>query len=108
MGMQVNQVLRKRHPGLVVSLPFDETQSVYGRIRTFSAETDPEELVWHRDDEDRIVHVVECDGWYFQRDDGLPVKMQVGDVIHIRRHEWHRVIMRRPSKLVVKILTSSP
>ena len=88
---------------MVVRFPYTEARAGGMRTRTFSSETDPEELVWHRDDEDRTVRVVECEGWYFQRDGELPTPMKVGEVIHIRRHEWHRVIMRKNSPLVVEI-----
>lgn len=84
--------------------PFAEERLGNRRIRTFTADIDPEELVWHRDDEDRTVHVLQCDGWYFQRDGELPTPMKVGDTIKIRRHEWHRVIMRSPTQLVVEIV----
>jgi hypothetical protein len=87
------------------SFPFDEEQCGNSRIRTFSADTDPEALVWHRDDEDRSVRVVEADGWYFQRDGELPFQMVPGHVLSVRRHEWHRVIMRKPTRLVVEITT---
>lgn len=87
----------------MLGLPFTETRLGDARVRVFSAETDPDELVWHRDDEDRVVRVIESDGWYFQRDGELPEKMKAGDVIHVRRHEWHRVVMRKPTNLVVEI-----
>lgn len=83
--------------------PFVEERHEGVRVRTFNADTDPEELVWHRDDEDRTVRVVEADGWYFQRDGELPFQLNPGDVISIRRQEWHRVIMRKPTRLVVEI-----
>ncbi len=72
-------------------------------MRTFSADSDPDEMVWHRDDEDRIVRVLEGEGWYFQRDNELPMRMRIGDVIQIPRRSWHRVIMREKTRLVVEI-----
>lgn len=86
-------------------LPFEEEKCGEVRLRTFSAETDPDELVWHRDDEDRTVSVVEADGWYFQKDGELPKLMAPGDTLYVRRHEWHRVIMRKSTRLVVEIST---
>lgn len=85
------------------AFPFEEEQHGSTKIRTFSPDTDPEELVWHRDDEDRAVRVIEADGWYFQRDGELPFQMKTGDVLMIQRHEWHRVIMRKSTRLVVEI-----
>jgi quercetin dioxygenase-like cupin family protein len=86
-------------------LPFTEERSGGVRIRTFSASTDADELVWHRDDEDRNIFVVESDGWYFQRDGELPREMKPGDSILVTRNEWHRVISRKPTRLVVEIRT---
>ena len=83
--------------------PFTETGGNGVRIRTFSADSDPDEMIWHRDDEDRTIRVLEGAGWYFQRDDELPTKLTVGDVLDIPRHSWHRVIMREKTTLVVEI-----
>ena len=45
-------------------------------VREFDQEIDPVELLWHRDDEDRVVEVLECgEGWKFQYDNDLPVKI---------------------------------
>lgn len=89
-----------------MNFPFQESHKSGKRIRTFSSETHPEELVWHRDDEDRLVRILESDGWYFQRDGELPQKLNVGDELLIKKHEWHRVIMKKQSKLVVEIESS--
>lgn len=86
------------------SFPFIEEEFLDGsRVRTFSSDVDVEELVWHRDDEDRSVRVIESKGWWFQRDGELPVELKAGDVLRIPRHEWHRVIRRSRSPLVVEI-----
>lgn len=106
--MPCHEVLWAKHPGLVVKVsrhPFHEVLNGNIRIRTFSANTDPEELIWHRDDEDRRIFVVESEGWYFQRDGELPQEMRPGDLIDVARHEWHRVIARKPTRLVVEIRT---
>ena len=83
--------------------PFCEDSRDNVRVRTFSPEVDTSDLVWHRDYDDRVVTVVESDGWYFQRDGELPVEMRPGDVIPIEAREWHRVIRRKPTRLVVEI-----
>lgn len=87
----------------MTGFPFREEKLGDVRTRTFSEDTHLDELVWHRDDEDRTVRVVESDGWYFQCDDELPVEMKPGDEFHVTRHQWHRVIRRGSSKLVVEI-----
>lgn len=61
-------------------------------IRTFSKDVDEMDLIWHRDDEDREITILEGNGWYFQRDNELPLELKVGDSIFIPRHQVHRVI----------------
>ena len=61
-------------------------------IREFSRDTDSSEFIWHRDKEDRTVTVLEGVGWKFQRDNELPMTLKEGDIIHIKKHEYHRII----------------
>ena len=60
--------------------------------RTFSKDVDEMSLIWHTDQEDRTVTVLEGKGWQFQRDNELPLELKVGDSIFIPRHQVHRVI----------------
>lgn len=62
------------------------------RIRLFSENVRGDELVWHRDERDRTITVLEGRGWQFQRDNELPQEMRPGQVIEVRAGEWHRVI----------------
>jgi hypothetical protein len=59
-------------------------------IREFGENIDPIELMWHRDDEDRLVEIVGETDWQLQLDNQLPTSMN--QPIFIPRHEWHRVI----------------
>ena len=61
-------------------------------IRTFSKDVDPMDLIWHMDDEDRTITILEGSGWQFQRDNELPLELTEGDSIFIPRHQIHRVI----------------
>jgi len=61
-------------------------------IREFSSEVDPMELVWHQDEEDRTIEVLEGEGWQLQRDNELPLALQEGDSIFIPMGQIHRVI----------------
>lgn len=61
-------------------------------IRTFSKDVNAMDLIWHMDDEDRNIEVLEGKGWKFQRDDELPLVLKEGDRIFIPRHQVHRVI----------------
>jgi len=68
-------------------------------IRTFKQDIDSEELVWHRDHEDRLVEVVGHTNWMVQLDNELPQKI---DKIFISKNTYHRVI-KGDGDLKVKI-----
>jgi hypothetical protein len=63
-------------------------------IRTFHQTVKAEELVWHRDKQERLVYVIHVDdGWSFQRDNQLPQKMITNEtVLRIKAEEYHRLI----------------
>ena len=61
-------------------------------IREFAVDTDSSELIWHRDKEDRKVTILEGNGWKFQRDNELPILLNEGDTIYIKKNEYHRII----------------
>ena len=60
-------------------------------IRTFSKDVDPMDLIWHMDDEDRNIEILEGKGWKFQFDNELPLSLVKGDHIFIKRHRIHRI-----------------
>ena len=62
-----------------------------GNIRTFSKDVDPMELIWHMDDEDRNIEILEGKDWKFQFDDELPLLLAKGDRIFITKHRIHRI-----------------
>jgi hypothetical protein len=59
-------------------------------IREFNENIDPIELLWHRDDEDRTIEILEGIDWMIQLDDQLPTSLS--QRIFIPRHMWHRTI----------------
>jgi quercetin dioxygenase-like cupin family protein len=61
-------------------------------IREFSSEVDPMDLIWHQDEEDRTIEILEGEGWQLQRDNELPLVLQEGDSIFIPEYQIHRVI----------------
>ena len=62
-------------------------------IREFDENIDPIELMWHRDDEQRLVEIIDPgQGWKFQFEDELPWDLKPKMSIFILRHKWHRVI----------------
>jgi len=73
------------------------------RVRTFDTNIDEDELVWHRDKRNRIVEILDGEGWMFQFEDGLPFSMIKGDKIEITKEQYHRVIKGdTPLKIKIK------
>ena len=60
-------------------------------IRSFSKNVKKLELVWHKDDEDRNIEILEGKGWQMQFDDELPFDLVKCDHIFIKRHRIHRI-----------------
>jgi hypothetical protein len=69
--------------------PYTEEEKGIYRFREFDQNISEEELVWHRDEEDRIVEAVEPTDWLFQFDNELP---QPITWIFIPKGVYHRVI----------------
>jgi quercetin dioxygenase-like cupin family protein len=81
----------------------EETKTYYLVQRIFSKDLCEEELVWHRDKEDRDVFIVEGDGWYIQKDNELPQLMQKGSIFKIPKETWHRIINKNGVNLVINV-----
>lgn len=77
----------------------------HGNVRTFSKDVDPEELIWHRDREDRTVRVVQGEGWSFQIDDSIPMDLHEDAEFKIPAMTYHRIIKTGCAKsdLVLRI-----
>lgn len=80
-------------------LPYSEKTIDEISIRTFDKNVSEEELVWHRDREDRLVEALEDTDWMVQIENELPKKL---DKIFISKGVYHRVI-KGTSTLKVKI-----
>ena len=72
-------------------------------IREFDENIDSIELMWHRDDENRLIEALEPTDWKIQLDNELPLSMN--NPIFIPRHMWHRAI-KGTNKLKLKIYKS--
>ena len=78
---------------MVTVLPFEEEQisdNIF--IRTFSADIDEMDLIWHTDKENRFIKVLEGNGWQFQYDEELPFEMTDGLGFPVMKGQIHRVI----------------
>jgi len=59
--------------------------------RVFESTINTDEIIWHKDREDRIVEVIKNDGnWLFQMDNDLPQPLQ--GKIFIPKEKYHRTI----------------
>lgn len=70
--------------------PYSERRKDNLIVRTFSQDIDEEELVWHRDRQDREVTVLEETDWQFQFDNELPQVLK--NTIFIPKNTYHRLI----------------
>ena len=61
-------------------------------LREFKENVDSEELVWHQDQEDRIVKVIQSNGWKLQMDNEFPITLKEGKTYKIPAYLYHRVI----------------
>ncbi len=90
-----------------MDFPFEEEKiDEYNFIRTFPADVDEMDLIWHADKENRIITVLEGNGWKFQFDEELPIEMTEGKSISILKGVVHRVI-KGNGPLVIKLQKNS-
>ena len=73
-----------------------------GVVRIFSSDVKSNELVWHRDKEDRKITVVEGEGWQFQYNGSLPFELRTERKFDIDKGMYHRLI-RGKTDLVLRI-----
>ena len=60
-------------------------------LRTFHKDVLSEDLVWHRDRNNRIVEVLEGEGWEIQLEDKLPELLEKGREYVIPAYTFHRI-----------------
>ena len=72
-------------------------------IRKFTEDIDPIELLWHRDEEDRVIEALHTTDWQIQLEDSLP--LPISDKINIQKEQWHRLI-KGAGPLTLKIYKS--
>ena len=93
--LKVGHHLRVNNPR-----PFNEALDGEYLIREFGQDVDPEDLVWHRDHEDRYVTPINENDWLYQEDNKLPIPIK--NEIFIPKGLYHRII-KGTTNLVVKI-----
>jgi hypothetical protein len=83
--------------------PYTEEKNGNVIRRNFSENTPSNELVWHRDHEDRIVIPLNENDWKIQFDNELPVTLKMDEEFFIPKNVFHRVI-KGSGDLMVEIL----
>ena len=85
--------------------PFKEIKITENKVvRIFNSEdTTNDELVWHKDREDREVYVEQSKDWHLQLENQVTVKLEAGQTHFIPAYNWHRLLMGK-DLLVVEIL----
>lgn len=71
-----------------------------GEVRTFNQDISEEELVWHRDREDRIIEPLHETDWKFQYDNNVPECLKR---LFIRKGDYHRII-KGTGELTLKVI----
>jgi hypothetical protein len=108
-GAQILRDMTKQSPGHAApaagsSFPFKEGRLSPDRLlREFSRDVASDELVWHRDREDRAVRTLEGRGWALQVDGGMPIPLRLGESHHIPAGTWHR-LLRRPDATTLRLI----
>ena len=86
--------------------PYKESKNGNIIRRTFSHDVSENELVWHRDHEDRVVLPLNENDWMVQFDNELPTKLMVGEEYFIPKNVYHRVI-KGSGDLMVEIIETN-
>ena len=85
-----------------MDFPFEQIVKGNILVRTFDLSVDSDELKWHQDLKDRKVTVIEGNGWLFQMENELPIKLENAKQIFIPKLAWHRVL-KGNDRLIVEI-----
>lgn len=88
------------------NFPFKQFEENNKLIRVFEETIDPDELIWHQDREDRLIKVIEANGWGYQLDNQLPLRLLDNQELFIPRMIYHRVI-KGDGPLIVEIIKIS-
>ena len=70
--------------------------------RVFDKEVSIEELIWHRDYENRKIKIVSGVNWKLQLDNQLPENLKIGNTYKIPRMVYHRLI-KGEGRLIIEI-----
>ena len=86
-----------------MSKPYTDNTKGKVKIRTFESNIESDELVWHRDRADRVITILEGDGWMFQMDNEVPQLLEAGDILNVSKMAYHRIYKAGTTPLKIKI-----
>jgi len=86
-----------------MSKPYTDKTEGKLKIRTFESNIESDELVWHRDRENRTITVLEGKGWMFQMDNEIPKEMCAGDILEVKKMDYHRLYKSGTTPLKISI-----
>lgn len=86
-----------------MSKPYTDKTEGKLKIRIFESDIESDELVWHRDRADRIITILEGDGWMFQMDNDVPKLLEAGDILNVSKMEYHRLYKAGTTPLKIQI-----
>lgn len=89
-------------PEQTYNVPYKDEHSGDHFVRIFNENIKEEELVWHRDKQDREVEVIFSSGWKFQFDNEMPFELKLNDKLFVPKDYYHRLIKGK-SNLILKI-----
>jgi hypothetical protein len=85
--------------------PYNDTlvgENIFIRIFNLD-DIDTEDLIWHRDKEDRHITLLEGENWSIQFDNELPRKINKDECIFVPKMVYHRVLIGTTNlKILVK------
>ena len=86
-----------------MSKPYNEQIEGNIKYREFDPKVETDELVWHRDRENRTITVLEGKGWFFQMDNEIPKEMCAGDILEVKKMDYHRLYKSGTTPLKISI-----
>jgi hypothetical protein len=86
-----------------MSKPYKEQIKDNIKYREFDPMVETDELVWHRDRENRTITVLEGKGWFFQMDNEIPKEMCAGDILEVKKMVYHRLYKSGSTPLKISI-----
>nr|QMP83001.1 MAG: hypothetical protein [Caudoviricetes sp.] len=70
--------------------------------REFEPTMDEDQLYWHKDAANRLIYVIEGEGWKLQMDNEIPFTLTENCEYFIQKETFHRLHLGK-SKLILKI-----